>query len=259
MKSALLVGFGAIVGVALFVAVLTIADRPADDEGNIDAAIEEYLAEATPPPAFSAEVYQQILPSLVFIQVEGESTDDDGTTETVGKLGSGVVINDAGDILTSLHVVETATAIEVAFADGTRATAEIKSSEPDNDIAVLSADRSPDVIVPAVMGNTLGMRTGDEVFAVGNPLGLTGSLSAGVVSGFDRSIPVGDDNRLEGLIQFDAAVNPGNSGGPLLNRRGQVVGIVTALANPADEAFFVGIGFAVPIGTATNAAGGPGQ
>ena len=89
-------------------------------------------------------------------------------------------------------------------------------------------------------------------------MGLVASLSAGVISGFNRSIPTEDgEKRLEGLIQFDTAVNPGNSGGPLLNRQGQVIGIVTALANPSEQNFFIGIGFAVPIGTAVSAVGGP--
>ena len=102
------------------------------------------------------------------------------------------------------------------------------------------------------------MRIGDETYAVGNPLGLAGSMSAGVISGFDRSLPVNErGQRLEGLIQFDAAVNPGNSGGPLLNRAGQVIGIVTALANPSEQNSFTGIGFAVPITTASSAAGAP--
>ena len=100
---------------------------------------------------------------------------------------------------------------------------------------------------------------GDTVFAVGNPLGLQRSLTAGVVSATDRSIGTERGRRCTGLIQFDAAVNPGNSGGPLLNRAGQVVGIVTGLANPAKQDFFVGIGFAVPIATAGGAAGGPQQ
>jgi S1-C subfamily serine protease len=100
---------------------------------------------------------------------------------------------------------------------------------------------------------------GDTVFAVGNPLGLQASLSAGVVSATGRGIGTERGPTLTGLIQFDAAVNPGNSGGPLLNRAGQVVGIVTALANPARQNFFVGIGFAVPIATAAGGAGGPQQ
>jgi S1-C subfamily serine protease len=146
----------------------------------------------------------------------------------------------------------------VIYADGTHANAQIVSAEPENDIAVLQSDGFPEVIVPAIMGSTNNLRVGDETYAVGNPLGLPGSMSAGVISGFDRSLPLDEEGneRLEGLIQFDAAVNPGNSGGPLLNRAGQVIGIVTALANPSGEGSFSGIGFAVPIGTASAAAGG---
>jgi S1-C subfamily serine protease len=224
-------------------------------KNDVDQSIEEAMASATPAPAFSSEVYRIILPSLVFIQIQQESEDDE---DGIG-VGSGVVVNSNGDILTAFHVVANAVEIEVIFADGSRTEAEIIAAEPEKDIAVLEPKKPPDLIVPAVLGSTRAMRVGDEAFAVGNPLGLVASMSAGVISGFDRSIPFNDDGdqRLEGLIQFDTAVNPGNSGGPLLNRYGQVVGIVTALANPYDQDFFVGIGFAVPIGTAVSAAGGP--
>jgi S1-C subfamily serine protease len=97
------------------------------------------------------------------------------------------------------------------------------------------------------------------VFPVGNPLGLRATLTAGVVSALDRSVETRDGRSLQGLIQFDAAVNPGNSGGPLLDRDGHVVGVVTGLANPSQQAYFVGIGFAVPIATAGGVAGGPQQ
>jgi S1-C subfamily serine protease len=101
------------------------------------------------------------------------------------------------------------------------------------------------------------MRVGDEAYAVGNPFGLYSSMSAGVISGFDRVFRVPDsDIEIEGMIQFDAAVNPGNSGGPLLNRSGHVIGIVTGLINPSKQNFFVGIGFAVPINIALGAMGG---
>ena len=114
------------------------------------------------------------------------------------------------------------------------------------------------MLVPAVLGNPNAMNIGDDVYVVGNPFGLYGSMSAGVISGFDRSFkPLGTDYELHGLIQIDAAVNPGNSGGPLLNRAGQVIGIVEGILNPTDEAFFVGIGFAVPINVAGGAAGMP--
>jgi S1-C subfamily serine protease len=252
--------FGIGVSAALIVIFLYNALFPAPTpitQKEIDDSIVAAMASATPPPANSTLVYQVILPSLVFIQTEGVNEENE---EGFG-VGSGVIINEAGAILTSLHVVADATAIEVIFADGTHANARIVSAEPENDIAVLEADGWPEVIVPAVMGSTGNLRVGDEAYAVGNPLGLPGSMSAGVISGFDRSLPLDEAGieRLEGLIQFDAAVNPGNSGGPLLNRAGQVIGIVTALANPSGEGSFTGIGFAVPIGTASAAAGGVAQ
>ena len=224
-------------------------------ESDVEESIVEAMASATPAPAYSAQVYQAILPSLVLIQAQFE----DGEEKENFGIGSGVVVNDAGDILTALHVVRGAKKIKVTYADGTSASAEVSAAEPENDIAVLHPTEPPGLIVPATLGNPYAMRVGDEAFAVGNPLGLTGSMSAGVISGFNRSIPIGEDGeqRLERLIQFDTAVNPGNSGGPLLNRQGQVVGIVTALANPSEQNFFVGIGFAVPIGTAVAVAGGP--
>lgn len=222
---------------------------------EIDESIQSAMASATPLPTYSSLVYQAILPSLVYIQTQGVKTGED---KDFG-VGSGVVVNENGDILTAYHVVAEADEIQLFFSDGSRSMAKIIAAEPENDIAVLHPTGSPGLIVPAVLGSSRAMRIGDEAFAVGNPLGLTASMSAGVISGFDRSIPLDERNkRLEGLIQFDTAVNPGSSGGPLLNRQGQVVGIVTALANPSEQNFFVGIGFAVPIGTAVSAAGGPG-
>lgn len=221
---------------------------------EVSESIAKALASVTPLPAFSERVYQVIQPSLVLIQ--SESPGADGKTEN--SVGSGVIINDMGDILTSLHVVDDATSIQLTFADGTKSSAEITTEQPENDIAVLSASQQPSQIIPATLGNPNAMRVGDEAFAVGNPFGLYGSMSAGVISGFDRSFqPISSTVRLEGLIQIDAAVNPGNSGGPLLNRYGEVIGIVTGLVNPTEQNFFVGIGFAVPITTAAQGAGGP--
>lgn len=242
----------ALFGVMLY-AVLFPAPTPLT-ERDVDARVAEAMASATPPPANSRLVYQMILPSLVFIQTR--SADAEG--EEGFSVGSGVVVNADGDILTAFHVVLDAAEIEIAYADGTRSTAAVVDSDPDNDIAVLHPEQPPDVIVPAVLGSAGTMRVGDEAYAVGNPLGLAGSISAGVISGMERSFTVDETGQqLQGLIQFDAAVNPGNSGGPLLNREGQVVGIVTALANPNRTDSFTGIGFAVPIGTAAAAAGGP--
>ena len=224
---------------------------------QVEQTVEETLASATPPPAISAQVYQTILPSLVIVQVQSANVEED---KPGFGIGSGVIINSNGAILTALHNVQDATAIQVRFVDGTESAAFIASEQPDKDIAVLVPEVTPFEILPATMGRPGAMRIGDETFAVGHPFGLVGSMSAGVISGFDRTFsPKDSDLRIEGLIQFDAAVNPGNSGGPLLNRDGQVIGIVTALINPTEVEAFAGIGFAVPIGIAARGAGGPGQ
>jgi S1-C subfamily serine protease len=220
----------------------------------VDQVVADTMASATPPPAYSTLVYQIIQPSLVYIQTQspGENGEPDSG------LGSGVLIDLNGDILTSLHVVANATDIQVVFADGTHTTAQVINSVPENDIAVLQAAALPGVLVPATLGNPHALHEGDEAFVVGNPFGLYSSMSAGVISGFDRTFqPPDSDVELQGLIQIDAAVNPGNSGGPLLNRYGQVVGIVTGIVNPTAQSFFIGIGFAVPINIAGAAAGLP--
>ena len=219
--------------------------------GDVRDAIASALASQTPAPAFGEDAYALIRPSLVLIESEGADPDvrtDDGQ-------GSGVVITDAGEILTALHVVANAATITVRFADGTKAGATIASADEENDIAVLQPDTLPPVIVPAVLGNPAALQIGSEAFAVGNPFGLYGSMSNGVVSGLERSYRDPQTDIVhEGLIQIDAAVNPGNSGGPLLDRNGRVVGIVTALINPTDEHVFVGVGLAVPIDVAGGAA-----
>ena len=222
--------------------------------GEVNDAIVQAMASATPLPPYSERVYQVIQPSLVLIQAKGPNPD----AEKNNSLGSGVIIDENADILTSLHVVKDAVEIQVMFADGTQSNAQVIASQPEIDIAVLQADQPPGLVVPAVLGNPNALRVGDEAFAVGNPFGLYSSLSAGVISGFDRSFqPTDSTVELTGLIQFDAAVNPGNSGGPLLNRYGQVVGIVTGIVNPTEQDVFIGIGFAVPITVAGGAAGAP--
>jgi S1-C subfamily serine protease len=221
---------------------------------DVHDSILAAMASATPPPAFSSRVYQIIQPSLILIQSHFPDRDPDSQHG----LGSGVVIDESGDILTSLHVVAGADEIQLTFADGSQSGGLLVASQPQDDIAVVRALQPPPQLVPAVLGNPNSMHVGDEAFVVGNPLGLVGSMSAGVISGFDRSFqPEGTNQRLDGLIQVDAAVNPGNSGGPLLNRDGQVIGIVAAIVNPTGQDVFIGIGFAVPINVAGGAAGLP--
>ncbi|MDQ6693703.1 MAG: trypsin-like peptidase domain-containing protein [Chloroflexota bacterium] len=221
---------------------------------DVKGTIAQAFASVTPQPALSERVYQVIQPSMVLVQAQ--SAGANGGIEH--GLGTGVIINDQGDILTSLHVVTQSTVIQLTFADGTTSAAEISSQQPDHDIAVLKAQQPPAKIVPATLGNPNASHIGDEAFVVGNPFGLTGSMSAGVISGFNRSFqPVTSSIKLQDMIQIDAAVNPGNSGGPLLNRYGEVIGIVTGLVNPTAQDFFVGIGFAVPINMAGPGGGSP--
>ncbi len=221
---------------------------------DVSTAINQVLASATPPAPFSESVYQIIQPSLVLIEAKIPGTDG----KTDDSLGTGTIVDSNGDILTSLHVVANATEIQLVFADGTTSSATVANQQPENDIAVLKADKLPAQIIPAVLGNPKAMHVGDEAYVVGNPYGLYSSMSAGVISGFNRTFqPANSKLSLKGLIQIDAAVNPGNSGGPLLNRYGEVIGIVEGLANPTDQNFFVGIGFAIPINVAGGAAGLP--
>ena len=221
---------------------------------EVDDTVAQALASQTPAPAVSQLVYDAVRPSLVLIETTspaGKGTENSG-------LGSGVVIDRAGDILTCLHVVAGADTISLTFADGTKSTGEVTVRQPEHDIAVLRANQPPATLVPATLGNPNAVQIGSDAFAVGNPFGLYGSISSGIVSGLDRSFRLpNSDQVLQGLIQVDAAVNPGNSGGPLVNRDGQVVGIVTALINPTKEGVFIGIGLAVPIDVAGGAAGLP--
>ncbi len=243
-------GAAVLVCVALLVLALRPTSDPAPTDAEVNGIVEQRVGEAITelqrrPPA-SVTVYEAIRAPLVAVRSEGRGRPG---------IGTGVIVNARGDILTSLHVVDGSPNITVTFSDGTESPASVRSSDPEHDIAVLAPARLPEVVVPAVLGG--GAQVGDEAFAVGHPLGLVGSLSTGVISGLDRSFPLAGGRTLEGMIQFDAAVNPGNSGGPLLNRNGQVIGIVTGLANPAGDDHFAGIGFAVPIGTAGGAAGAP--
>ena len=244
-----------VTGVAVGGTVVAMTDSSAPlDSAQVGTIASDVVGQAIKDeraaPATSAVVYQKILPSLVVIETEGPSSKDDREG-----LGTGVIVNSSGSILTAFHVVDGATRIRVSFVDGTRSRAEVVSTDPEHDIAVVMAEHPPEVIVPAVLGG--GAQVGEEAYAAGNPLGYVDSFSSGVVSGLERSAKTDDGKTLHGLIQFDAAVNPGNSGGPLLNRGGQVIGIVTAIASPSRNGFFIGIGFAVPIGTAGGAANAP--
>ncbi|MFD1370113.1 S1C family serine protease [Actinoplanes sichuanensis] len=245
---------GAIVIWAVVITAL-VAVRGGGDDPAPAAARPSASPSASDAPLTVAEIYQALTPSVVLIRTTGH----DSQNRLEAGTGTGVIANADGTILTALHVVDGAESIELTYADGTKAAAQSASADPARDIATLTPAKLPETLVPAVLGG--GSRVGDDVVAIGNPLGLTFSTSSGVVSGLERVLDRDQGEAdIEGLIQFDAAVNPGNSGGPLINDRGQVVGIVIALANPSGAGTFIGIGFAVPIGAALGGTGeGDGQ
>jgi putative serine protease PepD len=230
-------GLAAAVVTLLVIAVL--ATRLASTPGTPRGA-----ATASPSPSTTASltvsgIYQRVAPSVV-------------TVRTASGLGTGVIVANNGTILTADHVIAGGGTITVIFADGTVAKATVASADQKMDIAELTPAALPQVVVPATLGGATGV--GAPVVAIGNPLGLTDSVSSGVISGLDRNADT-DTGKRSGLIQFDASVNPGSSGGPLLDGGGMVIGIVVAIADPDGQDAFAGIGFAVPIGSALSGGG----
>jgi len=220
---------------------------------DIDSAVTHSL-ETMPSASATAKAYEIIAPSVVRVVGTGEEREDGKPPER--GVGTGVVIVDNGTILTNLHVVADARRIKVTYFEGTESDAEIVNVQPENDLAVLKTSKIPDDLMSASLRSTADLRVGDDVLAVGFPFGIGPSASAGVVSGLAREYHSPEGKHvLSNLIQFDAAANPGNSGGPLVTMDGEVVGIVTAILNPSEQRVFIGIGFAVPIENAASAVG----
>ena len=226
---------------------------------DIDGAVLHTL-ETVQLPATAAKAYEAIRPSVVRVIGLGPEAEEDKGFDPEKRhgvgIGTGVVIVDKGIILTNLHVVIGAERVKVEFFDGLVSDATVIGTRPEHDLAVLQAKTLPDDLVPATLRSTADLAVGDEVVAVGFPFGIGPSASAGVISGLRREYRSTSGERILGnLIQFDAAVNPGNSGGPLVTSEGEVIGIVTGLLNPTEQRVFIGIGFAVPIENAASAVG----
>ncbi|HKD49026.1 MAG TPA: trypsin-like peptidase domain-containing protein [Rhizomicrobium sp.] len=251
---------------------------------DIDNAVK-YTMDHTPPgPAKTTVAAATVAPSVVRVDgylspehaaeaAKAEAAEDrkhhmkppptapkteDGKDMHPDSTGSGVVIDEKGDILTNLHVIHSTDRWVVTFFDGSTSDAEVVNVQPENDLAVIRAKTNPDDLKPATLASTAGLYPGDTVVAVGFPFGIGPSVSSGVIAGLKREFDDPDDKTtptLKNLIQFTAPVNPGNSGGPLVNRDGDVVGIVTAIYNPTGQRVFAGMAFAVPIENAAKAVG----
>jgi S1-C subfamily serine protease len=242
----------AVAGLLVLLHATSVPPQRALTQQDIDAAVMRSLENNTLPSRM-AKAFDIIRPSVV--RVRGLGVDENGD-EIERSVGTGVVIVDTGVILTNLHVVAHATKLMLVFSDGLESDATVIGLHPDQDLAVLQAKTIPDDLMAATMRSTKDLALGDDVVAVGFPFGIGPSVSAGVVSGLRREYRSPEGKRvLTNLIQFDAAANPGNSGGPLVTAEGEVVGIVTGLLNPTEQRVFIGIGFAVPIESAAGAVG----
>jgi|1185.fasta_scaffold21951_2 S1-C subfamily serine protease len=252
---------GAALAIALVAthAALTPQAQPVTQD-DIDQAVQRTLETKTvPSPAVKA--YQAVRSSIVRVRASsGEPTAEGqvASEESHRATGSGVVIIDRGVILTSLHVVAGSSRVRVQFEDGLEADAAIVSTQPEMDLAILQAKQVPDDLKAATLRSAKQLVEGEHVTAVGFPFGIGPSVSHGVISGLKREYRAPEGGRaLSNLIQFDAAANPGSSGGPLVNAAGEVIGIVTAILATSEKAGFSGIAFAVPIEMAAGAAGLP--
>ena len=286
-RAALVLAGGLVVAALLLVHNALTPSPQSLTQSDIDRAVLYTLENRPPTPSQESEAYRVIHPSVVRVQSvelsegddespeegwfgpEGEGSDPPGEapppsneadsvppSPRASGLGTGVVVVDDGTILTNLHVVLGVEQILVVFSDGTESPADLISVQPDQDLAVIRARHLPDDLIPATLRSTRDLHVGDRVVAVGFPFGIGPSLTSGVVSGLGREYRSPEGERLlSNLIQFDAAANPGNSGGPLITTDGYVVGIVTAILNPNNQRSFVGIGFAVPIETAMASVG----
>ena len=256
--AAALLGGGAAVGITAAVGGL--------GHGTTTLRELEAASSAAAPAAFDTgkarsihQIYREASPGVVQLTTTKVVTEPDPffgfsfpETHTEQALGSGFVIDKAGHIVTNYHVISGARSVQVSFSNRDSMKAKVVGSDPSTDIAVLQVDARSRALTPLPLGDSDRVRVGDSVVAIGNPFGLDRTATAGIVSALQREISAPNNDPIDHVIQTDAAINQGNSGGPLLNARGQVIGVNAQIATGGNGSGNVGIGFAIPINTVRN-------
>ncbi len=241
-KSGVFVGGAIGAAMTLFIVAVLFIAPPESLKPDISNTNPDIVAEATPLFSKSLsliEIFEKSEPGVVRVNVQrGESED------ITGGIGSGFVFDKKGHIITNAHVIKDANKVVVTFLDGRSYNADIIGTDTYTDIAVIKVNADLSFLHPLSIGDSSNLKVGEQIAAIGNPFGLSGSMTAGIISQLGRLLPTESNYQIPDVIQTDAAINPGNSGGPLLNMRGEIVGINTAIQSGTGE--FAGVGFSIP-------------
>jgi S1-C subfamily serine protease len=201
------------------------------------------------------QIYKRDAPGVVQIEATTTQADPFGTPQTEQSLGSGFVVDKTGHVVTNYHVVQNAQKLQVSFSGNDKLNATVVGSDPSTDIAVIKIDARARALTPLPLGNSDSVVVGDTVYAIGNPFGFTRTLTSGLVSAVQRQIEAPNTLSIDHVIQTDAAINHGNSGGPLLDTAGRVIGVTSQISTGnTGQQGNIGIGFAIPINTVRNVA-----
>jgi S1-C subfamily serine protease len=248
-------GGGVTAAVLLGAGVVETGEQATTADAPLAAKGAGALAVATAGALGAREIYRRDAPGVVFVRAQTLRTDPTpfdvfNTAEPTEATGSGFVIDEDGLILTNAHVVAAATSVQVTFSDSHTVSAKPVGKDLDTDLALLRVDPDGLDLEPLELGDSETVQVGDATVAIGNPFGLERTLTTGVVSALQRRLSAPSGFTIENVIQTDAALNPGNSGGPLIDASGRVIGINSQIATGGDPGGAVGIGFAVPVNTA---------
>ena len=234
--------------ISLLVAVGAVAVPPRPAAAQMAAAAAPDGDRYTPDERTNIAVYEAVNRSVANINTKATVPTGLFLLEVPSEgAGSGIVLDKLGHVLTNFHVIEGAKEIQVLLYDGSSHQAALVGADPATDVAVIRVAAPPEVLVPAHFGSSSDLRVGQRVFAIGNPFGLERTLTTGIISSLNRSLPTRTGRTIKSIIQTDAAINPGNSGGPLLDSSSRLIGMNTAIASRTGQS--AGVGFAIPVGT----------